>query len=123
MIHHGLKIVGNFSFFTFQGFLGENAFYWLEIQKKLYFLSRLWYYFRFEEFLVYTIAEMTSCAKTSVPDPFNGQTVNFILKPLKVIGSKTYVEKADLEHYWKNAALLLWQQHRMSSLHAKVWIL
>ena len=39
------------------------------------------------------------CCFNSVPDPFNGQTVNFISKPLKVIESKTYVEKADLEHY------------------------
>ena len=36
---------------------------------------------------------------TSVPDPFNRQTVNFILKPPKVIESRTYVKKANLKHY------------------------
>ena len=35
----------------------------------------------------------------SVPDPFNGQTVNFILKPPKVIESRTYVKKANRKHY------------------------
>ena len=29
----------------------------------------------------------------SFPDPFNGQTVNFILKLPKVIESRTYVKK------------------------------
>ena len=29
------------------------------------------------------------CCFNSVPDPFNGQTVNFILKPPKVIESTT----------------------------------
>ena len=47
----------------------------------------------------------------SVPDPFNGQTVNFILKPPKVIESRTYVKKANLKHYWNNTVLLIWQQH------------
>ena len=41
------------------------------------------------------------CRFNSVPDPFNGQTVNIILKPQKVIESRTYVEKANLKHYWK----------------------
>ena len=31
------------------------------------------------------------CCFNSVQDPFNGQTVNFTLKPPKVIGSKTYL--------------------------------
>ena len=39
------------------------------------------------------------CCFNSVPDPFNGQTVNFILKPPKVIESRTYVKKANLKHY------------------------
>ena len=39
------------------------------------------------------------CFFNSVPDPFNGQTVNFILKPPKVIESKTYVKKANLNFY------------------------
>ena len=39
------------------------------------------------------------CCFNSVPDPFNGQTVNLILKPPKVIESRTYVKKADLECY------------------------
>ena len=39
------------------------------------------------------------CCFNSVLDPFNGQTVNFILKPPKVIESRTYVKKANLEHY------------------------
>ena len=39
------------------------------------------------------------CRFNSVPDPFNGQTVNLILKPLKVIESRFYVKKANLKHY------------------------
>ena len=39
------------------------------------------------------------CCFNSAPDPLNGQTVNFILKPLKVIKSRTYVKKANMEHY------------------------
>jgi hypothetical protein len=35
----------------------------------------------------------------STPDPFNGQAANFILKPLKVIESITYIKKANLECY------------------------
>jgi hypothetical protein len=53
-------------------------------------------------------AEMTRCAVVGVieqccfnsaPDPFNGQPVNFVSKPPKVIESTTYVKKANLEHY------------------------
>ena len=39
------------------------------------------------------------CCFNSVSDPFHGQTVNFILKPPKVIESRTYVKKANLKHY------------------------
>ena len=39
------------------------------------------------------------CCFNSTPDPFYGQTVNFILKPSKVIESRTYVKKANWEHY------------------------
>ena len=35
----------------------------------------------------------------STQDPSNGQTANFILKPPKVIESRTYVKKANLECY------------------------
>ena len=35
----------------------------------------------------------------SVPDPFNGQIVNFILKPPKVVEPRTYVKKTNLKHY------------------------
>ena len=44
----------------------------------------------------------------STPDLFNGQIANFILKPPKVIESRTYVKKANLECYWNNTVLLLW---------------
>ena len=39
------------------------------------------------------------CRFNSVPDPFNGQTVNVILKPQKVIESRIYGKKANLKHY------------------------
>ena len=42
------------------------------------------------------------CCFNSAPDPFNGQTVNFILKPPKSIESRTYVKKEDKEHYRNN---------------------
>ena len=45
------------------------------------------------------------CCFNSVQDPFNGQTVNFILKSPKVIESRTYVKKANLECYWNNTVL------------------
>ena len=35
----------------------------------------------------------------SAPDLLNGQTVNYILNTPKVIESRIYVKKADLEHY------------------------
>ena len=38
----------------------------------------------------------------STPDPFNGQTANFIVKPPRVIESRSYVKKANLEGYWNN---------------------
>ena len=39
------------------------------------------------------------CCFNSVSDPFNDQTVNFILKSPKVIESGTYDKKANLKHY------------------------
>ena len=39
------------------------------------------------------------CCVNSVTDPFNGETVDLILKPPKVIESRTYVKKANLKHY------------------------
>ena len=37
------------------------------------------------------------CCFNSVPVPFNGQAVNFILKPPKVIESRTYVKKGNVK--------------------------
>ena len=34
------------------------------------------------------------CGFNSTPDPFNGQTANFILEPPKVIESRIYVKKS-----------------------------
>ena len=59
------------------------------------------------------------CCFKSTPDPFNGQTANFTLKPPKVIESTTYVKKANLEYYWNNTVLLLWGQHNRASLYPK----
>ena len=39
------------------------------------------------------------CCFNSTLDLFNGQTNNFILKPPKVIESKTFVKKPNLEWY------------------------
>ena len=39
------------------------------------------------------------CCFNSIPDIFNGQTANFILKPPKVIEPRIYVKKANLERY------------------------
>ena len=39
------------------------------------------------------------CCFNSTPDLFNGQTTNFILKPPKLIESRTYVKKTILEGY------------------------
>ena len=60
------------------------------------------------------------CCFNSTPDPFNGQTANFTLKPPKVIESTTYVKKANLECYWNNTVLLLWRQHNRASLMARL---
>ena len=38
----------------------------------------------------------------SIPDSVNGQTVNFISKPPKVIESRTYFKKANLKHYYSD---------------------
>jgi hypothetical protein len=43
------------------------------------------------------------------PDLFNGQTANCILKPPKVIESRTYAKKANPECYWNNTVILLWR--------------
>ena len=41
----------------------------------------------------------------STPDPYNDQTAIFVLKPPKVIESRTYVKKANLDCYWNNNVL------------------
>ena len=51
------------------------------------------------------IRAIEQCCFNSVPDP--GQTVNFILKPQKVIESITDVKKADPKHFCNNTVLLL----------------
>ena len=43
---------------------------------------------------VHVIRVIEQCCFNSTPDPFNGQTANFILKPPKVIESRTYVKKS-----------------------------
>ena len=48
---------------------------------------------------VHVVRVIEQCSFNSIPDPFNGQTANFILKPPKVIESRTCVKKADLECY------------------------
>ena len=39
------------------------------------------------------------CCFNSVPDSFNVKQSSFILKPPKVIESRTYVKKTNLKHY------------------------
>ena len=48
---------------------------------------------------VHLIRVIEQCCFNSTPDPFNGQRANFILKPPKVIESRTYVKKANCKHY------------------------
>ena len=48
---------------------------------------------------IHVIKVIEQCCFNSNPDPFNGQTANFILKPPKVIESRIYVKEAYLEHY------------------------
>ena len=48
------------------------------------------------------IRVIEQCFFNIILDPFNIQTVNFILKPPKVIESRTYVKQGDLEHYLNN---------------------
>ena len=62
---------------------------------------------------VYIVRGIKQCCFNSTPDPFNGQTVNFIVKPPKLIESRTYVKKANLENYWNNTVLLLWQHTQL----------
>ena len=38
------------------------------------------------------------CCFNCVSEPFNGQTVNFILKPAKVIESRTYDKKSQFDY-------------------------
>ena len=45
------------------------------------------------------IRVIEQCCFNIVPDPFNGQTVNFISKPPKVMESRNYIENSNLEHY------------------------
>ena len=42
---------------------------------------------------VHVVRVIEQCCFNSTPDPFNGQTANFISKPLKVVESRTYVKK------------------------------
>ena len=85
------------------------------LHKSILILGQLRFHDIFLPFSSYCIFELIfykylqnnrNCCFNSVPDPFNGQTVNFILKPPKVIESRTYVKKANLEHYWNNTVLL-----------------
>ena len=46
--------------------------------------------------LVLSPLSIEQCCFNRTPDPFNGQTANFVLKPPKVIESRTYVKKANL---------------------------
>ena len=62
---------------------------------------------------LYIVRGIKQCCFNSTPDPFNGQTVNFIVKPPKLIESRTYVKKANLENYWNNTVLLLWQHTQL----------
>ena len=43
------------------------------------------------------IRVIEQCCFNIVPDPFNGQTVKFILKPPKVIESRIYGKKSQSE--------------------------
>ena len=40
---------------------------------------------------VHVVRVIEQCCFNSTPDPFNGQRANFILKPPKVIESRTHV--------------------------------
>jgi hypothetical protein len=57
------------------------------------------------------------CCFNSVPDPFNDQPVNFILKPPKVIESRTYVKKADLSNFHDFSSLTIIAFHQMNKFH------
>ena len=61
----------------------------------LFFIIHIAYILKRSPFHQYWPAE-EQCCFNSTPDPFNGQTVDFILKPPKVIESTTYVKKANL---------------------------
>ena len=71
------------------------------------------YTYKFQLKTTHVVRVIEQCCFNSTPDPFNGQTANFILKPPKVFESRTYVKKANLECYRKNTVLLLWRHvHR-----------
>ena len=80
-----------------------------KFKKKLYSFRQLAkYYVNTKEFPSFLLPDLPCCAVArvieqccfnSTPDPFNGQTANSILKPPKVIESRTYVKKANLECY------------------------
>ena len=55
------------------------------------------------------------CRFNSVPDPFNGQTFNFILKPPKVIESRIYVKKS----IWSAIEITLFHYTRDQLLKTK----
>ena len=56
------------------------------------------------------------CCFNSTSDAFNGQTANFILKPPKVIESRKYVKKDNLECYWNNTVYHSGNMYNWSSL-------
>ena len=58
---------------------------------------------------VHVVRIIEQCSFNSAPDTFNGQTAYFILKPPKVIESRTYVKEANLECY--ETTLLCYSRH------------
>ena len=72
---------------------------------------------------VYVVRVIEQCCFNSTPDPFNGQRANSILKPLKLIESRSYVKKGDLECYWNNTVLLHWQHVQLVKSAGKLVIL
>ena len=71
---------------------------------------------------VVRVIEQEQCYFDSTPDPFNGQTANFIVKPPRVIESRSYFKKANLEGYWNNTvdiysrSILVWGRRRFAFL-------
>ena len=56
-------------------------------------------FFYYLKAAVHVVRVIEQCCFNSNPDSFNGQTANFILKPPKVIESRTQFKKANLKHY------------------------